>query len=203
VGKQHSTLRPPKTVTICNYTTPKDTGEIVEINIYLRGAPEGSMATAVIYSNNPELQQPSELLAKSTTSLNITSETGEWYSFPMNFLADQNTCYWIGYYSESYTRYFYDSNDTSISATSQPTDELPTSFPNSMNYDNKSTMSLYAIYNKAEPKLTVIPATTENPTPQQTKGLQETLPVLLIIGTESAILIGYQIRKKKLTTQKH
>jgi hypothetical protein len=147
-------LQSPNTVTVCNYTTPLDVGVITQISIYLTGSPEGSNVTAVIYADSPDSKLPNnqQLLAKSKETLNITSTSGEWYNFTMNYAASPNTTYWIGYFSDSFTRYNFDKNATYISGTSSASKTLLNNFPGSFTYSDSAIMSLYVAYTREDPK---------------------------------------------------
>ncbi len=57
-------------------------------------------------------------------------------------------------------------------------------------------MSLYAVYTYAEPKPPTPTSTPDLAKPEPTATLQDTLPVFLIIGLESAIAIYYRSFKK-------
>ena len=73
-GNQRSSLPAPQTITLCNYTTPPDTGTITQISILLTGIPEGSQVRAIIFPNDPDsnLPQVGEPLLQ-TYALNVTS----------------------------------------------------------------------------------------------------------------------------------
>jgi hypothetical protein len=175
IGKENSSLPNPKTVTLCNYTTPPDTGIIVQISIYLTGTLEGSYVRAVIFANEPETQLPQgdAPIAQSIDTLNVTSVSGEWYSFTMNYPASPNTVYWLGYYSDNFTHYFFDANNNYISLTSQPEPGNSTWIPVGWYYKGKSIMSLYALYTNADPP-TPTPTPTLTPTPTPTSTLTPT-----------------------------
>jgi hypothetical protein len=195
-GVEYSSLRAPRTINLCNYTTPADTGVIVQISICLAGNPMGSQVKAVIFANDPETHLPREgqPLAQSLETLNVTSVTGEWYNFTMNFTASQNTVYWLGYSSENFTRYFFDAGGDSLSVTSQP--ERSSLLPTVWSYEGNSAMSLRAYYTFATPKPTINPSHQDS-TPEQVSGLQDILPVFLIICLESGIMFTYRIRKNR------
>jgi len=80
----------------------------VQISVYLKGIPGKSRVWAVIFANEPDANFPQggEPLAQSVDALNMTSESGEWCDFTMNFPASQNATYWLGYYSDNFTQYF-------------------------------------------------------------------------------------------------
>ena len=201
VGKENSSLPKPKTVTLCNYTTPHDIGVIVQISIYLTGTSEGSQVKAVIFANEPETQSPQcpAPIAQSLDTLNVTSVSGEWYNFTMNYPASPNTVYWLGYYSDNLTHYFFDATNNSISFTSQPEDGNSTWIPVGWYYQGKSVMSLYALYKAAEPQLSPTHQGSGISTPASS--LPDTLFVLVIISWESVIMISarrtQQTREKK------
>ncbi len=153
-GKEMASLVEPKTYTLCNFTTPLDMGNITEINIYLIGVPEGSQVKAAIFANEPDTHYPKagQPIAESNQTLTAKSITGQWYNFTINYHAHQNTTYWIGYYSEGYTRYFFNENTTQLTVTSQPKEDGSQWLPVSWHYTGKSTMSLYALYTTADPE---------------------------------------------------
>ena len=216
-GNQKSSLPAPKTITLCNYTTPPDTGTITQISIRLTGIPEGSQVRAIIYPNDPDsnLPQVGEPLLQ-TYALNVTSVSGEWYNFKMNYSASPNTVYWLGYYSDNYTQYFFDNNNDHISLTSQTRDENSPLIPVlSWRYIGKTIMSLYAQYTIADPTYTPTTINTpqRTPTPINTdstissspglaQSIQETFFVLLIMGAEATIVVSDQSHKKKNPTNK-
>jgi hypothetical protein len=168
IGQENSILLAPKTITLCNYTTPFDAGLIVQISIYLKGPPGGSVVRAVIFANEPDAKFPQggESVAQSLDVFNVTSNSGQWYNFTMNYPASQNTVYWFGYYSENSTQYFFDTDINHLSVTSQSKDANSTWLPVSWSYIGKSMMSLYAVYNVADPQLspTSTPTPSLNPT---------------------------------------
>jgi hypothetical protein len=201
-GEEYSSLQAPNTITLCNYTTPPDTGIIVQISICLTGIPEGSNVRAVIFPNEPDANFPlgGEPLAQSSNTLNVASVSGEWYNFTMNYPASQNTVYWLGYYSDNFTRYFFDANSDHISVTSQPKDENSQWFPVVWHYQGKTIMSLYAQYTVADPQHTPTPSNTDSAIsgisgPAQS--FQDTFFVLLIMGAEFTIVVTDQNHKKK------
>lgn len=219
IGAENSTLRPPNTITVCNFTTPADTGNIIQISIYLIGEPTGSNVGAVIYANDPDSQLPldQQLLAQSTEDLNVTSITGEWYNFTTNFAASRNTTYWFGYYSDRCTRYYYDIDPDHISGTSANS-TLPNRFPNLFCYINSTIMSLYVVYTHADPKLTSSPSQTSPPETQipqnysspntqiaqdsgsQTRVAQNStgeIDLVIIILAEAAVTVFYYRYEKK------
>lgn len=156
----------------------------------------GSQVKAVIFANDPQTQLPREgaPIAQSSETLNVTSMSGEWYNFTMNFAASQNTVYWIGYSSENFTRYYFDVGGASISVTSQP--GRSSLFPTVWSYQGKSIMSLRALYTSIAPKPN--PTTSPQSSPSgQAQGLQNILPVLLIICVESGIMVTYRLRKSR------
>jgi hypothetical protein len=161
----------------------------------------GSQVKAVIFANDPQTQLPreGEPLAQSSETLNVTSLSGDWYSFTVNFSASQNTVYWLGYSSENFTRYFFDVGGASISVTSQP--ERSILLPTVWSYEGKSAMSLRAVYTFAAPKPTPTPSHQDS-APERAQGLQDIMPVFLIICAESGIMIAYRIRKNRNGTNK-
>ncbi len=201
-GNQTSSLPAPKTITLCNYTTPPDTGNITQISIRLTGIPEGSQVKAVIFPNDPDSNMPKvgdPLL--QTDALNITSASGEWYNFKMNFAGSQNTIYWLGYYADNYTKYYFDTNSDHISLTSQTKDENSTLFPVlSWRYQGKTIMSLYAQYTVADPQHIPTPSKTDSTIsgiPGLGQSFQDTFFVLLVMGAEFTIVVTGQKNKKK------
>ncbi len=200
-GNQTSSLPSPKTITLCNYTTPPDIGTITQISIHLTGIPEGSQVRAVIFPNDPDSNMPQvgdPLL--QTDALNVTSVSGEWYNFKMKYPASQNTVYWLGYYADDYTQYNFDSNSDHISLTSQTKDENSTLFPVlSWRYQGKTIMSLYAQYTVADPQNTPTPPKTDSANsgiPGLAQSFQDTFFVLLIMGAEFTIVVTDQKHKK-------
>lgn len=200
-GQECSSMRAPKTFTLCNYTTPPDTGVIVQISVYLTGIPVGSNVWAVIFANEPDANFPQggEPLAQSLDALKVTSVSGEWYNFSMNYPASQNTVYWLGYYSDNSTRYFFDADSDHLSVTSQPKDENSNWPPVGWYYGSNSIMSLYALYTVADPQPSPTHTYSSISDNIETSGVQDTLFVLLIIGAETAILVTDQNRKKENT----
>ena len=198
VGKEISSRQAPKTITLCNYTTPPYSGTIVQISIYLMGIPEGSHVKAVIFANEPQAHFPQggEQIAQSSNTLDVTSVSGEWYNFAMNYSASQNTVYWLGYYSDNFTQYFFDASNNSISVTSQPKDENSSWLPVGWSYQDKSIMSLNALYASANPQPFATPTSLDSTVAGATS-FQDVFFVLLIIGAESAIVITHRTREKK------
>jgi hypothetical protein len=210
-GNQKSTLPEPQTITLCNYTTPPNIGTITQISIYLTANPKGTQIRAIILPNDPDSNMPQvgdPLL--QTYAINATSISGEWYNFKINYTASPNTTYWLGYYADTQTQYFYDTNNDHVSLTSQTKDENSTLFPVlSWRYVGKTIMSLYAQYTIADPQQTPTPTNIPQHTPTQantdsttsTAGLaqsiQETFFVLLIMGAEATIVITNPSNKKR------
>jgi hypothetical protein len=182
VGKQVSELRSPNSVTLCNFSTPLGMAKITQISILLIGTPQGSNVTAVVYANDPgsKLPMSSQLLARSQETLNVTSTSGEWYNFTLNFVPYDNTTYWFGYYSEGFTRNFYavDANHVSLVSSGGL---LPEVFSGTFSLSGSSMMSLYGVYEGGKP----------NPAPNSISGLPAansllSLDVLAAIGVSSA-----------------
>jgi hypothetical protein len=209
-GNQKSTLPEPQTITLCNYTTPPNIGTITQISIYLTANPKDTQIRAIILPNDPDSNMPQvgEPLLQ-TYAINTTSISGEWYNFKINYTASPNTTYWLGYYADTQTQYFYDTNNDHITLTSQTKDENSTLFPVlSWRYVGKTIMSLYAQYTIADPQQTPTPTNVPQHTPTQantdsttsTAGLaqsiQETFFVLLIMGAEATIVITNPSHKK-------
>jgi hypothetical protein len=205
VGKENSSMPTPKTITLCNYTTPSDSGTIVQISIYLTGIRGGSHVRAVIFANEPQalFPQGGEPIAQSLGYLNVTSVSGDWYNFTMNYKTSPNTVYWLGYYADDYTHYFYDTNNNSISITSQPKDGNSSWLPVGWSYQGKSIMSLYALCTLADPKPSTTPAHLDSVLTKPSQSFQDVVFVLLVIGAESALVVTHKIRNKKDTTDKH
>jgi hypothetical protein len=203
VGKEVSSQQAPKTITLCNYTTPPYPGTIVQISIYLKGIPEGSHVKAVIFTNEPQAHFPQggEPVAQSPDNLTVTSTTGEWYNFQMNYSASQNTVYWLGYYSDNYTQYFFDPSNNSISITSQPKDENSSWLPVGWSYQGKSIMSLNALYTSTNPQPSSTSGRPDSTASESSLSFQDIIFVLLIIGAESAIVLTLRTREKKNTEE--
>ncbi len=211
-GNQKSSLPTPQTITLCNYTTPPDTGTITQISILLTGNPKGTQIRAIILPNDPDSNMPQvgEPLLQ-TYAINATSISGEWYNFKINYTASPNTTYWLGYYADTQTQYFYDTNNDHLTLTSQTKDENSTLFPVlSWRYQGKTIMSLYAQYTVADPQHTPTPTNTTQHTPNQAntdstisnnpglaQSIQETFFVLLIMAAEATIVITNPSYKKK------
>jgi hypothetical protein len=199
IGKEISSRQPPKTITLCNYTTPPYSGTIVQISIYLTGIPEDSHVTAVIFANEPQAHFPQggEPIAQSSNTLDVTSVSGEWYNFAMNYSASQNTVYWLGYYSDNFTQYFFDASNNSISITSQPKDENSSWLPVGWSYQDKSIMSLNALYASANSQPSETSGRLDSAASESALSFQDTVFVLLIIGAESSIVVIHRTREKK------
>lgn len=199
VGKEISSRQAPKTITLCNYTTPSYSGTIVQISIYLTGIPEGSHVTAVMFANEPQAHFPQggEPIAQSSNTLDVTSVSGEWYNFAMNYSASQNTVYWLGYYSDNFTQYFFDADNNSVSITSQPKDENSSWLPVGWSYQDKSIMSLNALYASANSQPSETSGRLDSAASESALSFQDTVFVLLIIGAESSIVFIHRTREKK------
>jgi len=204
-GKECSSSLAPKTYTLCNYTTPPDIGIIVQINIYLKGIPEGSHVNAVIFANEPyaDFPQGGEILTQSLDTLNVTSVSGEWYNFTMNYPASPNTVYWVGYYSDNSTRYFFDANSDHLSVTSQPQDDNSQWLPVGWSYMGRTIMSLYVLYTVADPQPSPTLANTDSNMPQPAQiSFQDIFFVLTIMGAESVIVLTDKNRKNNAIGKK-
>ncbi len=200
IGKQVSSLSVSKTITLCNYTTPSHPVVIVQISIYLEGVPQGSSVRAVIFADEPQSHFPEgESVAQSLENLSVTSVSGQWYNFKMNYSASPNTVYWLGYYSDQATNYFFDASNNSITVTSQPKDNSSSWLPVSWTFKGKSVMSLYALYTNVEPapSPTTSPTTIHTNSDIQSSSLEDTLFVLLFIGMESLIVATHRARSRK------
>jgi hypothetical protein len=179
----------------------------MQISIYLTGIPKGSNVQAVIFANEPDAKFPQggEPLAQSVDTLNVTSASGEWYNFTMNYPASQNTVYWLGYYSDNFNQYVFDADSGHLSVTSQPKNENSSWLPVGWSYMGNSIMSLYALYTFADPQPSPTPTHTNSAISditESSQSFQDTFFVLLIIGAESVIVVTDQTRKKKNTTHK-
>jgi len=183
VGEECSVLPTANTITLCNYTTPPRSGIIVQISIYLAGISEGSNVRAVIFANEPKADFPKggEPVAQSLETLNVSSVSGQWYNFTVNYSVSPNTVYWLGFYSGNVTYYFFDTSNDTITVTSQPQNGASSQLPVVWYYQGKSIMSLYALYtavasNSSQPQATTTPSpspsplqatTTPSPSPSQ------------------------------------
>jgi hypothetical protein len=194
-GKESSEVLSAKTVTLCNYTTPQHFGKIVQISIYLAGISEGSNVEAVIFANEPDVSFPKggEPMAKSLETLNVASVSGQWYNFTMNCTVSPNTVYWLGYYSENQTHYFFDASNNSITVTSQPKDGTSNWLPVGWSYQGKTVMSLYALCTISDPIPTATPI---NSGIQQSTQSGDAVFVSLIIVGETTIVATGKARKK-------
>jgi hypothetical protein len=198
IGKECSDMPASKTITLCNYTTPPYPGKIVQISIYLTGVAEGSRVRAVIFADD-DFPQGGEPISQSLKTVNVTSATGEWYNFTMNCPASKNTVYWLGYYSDNVTHYFFDANNNSISVTSQPKDGKSDWLPVGWSYRGKSIMSLYALYTLAnETQSSSTQAHFDSTTHESTFSWWDVLFVLLVIGAESAVVVTHRTREKRV-----
>ena len=205
IGKYSSNTPIAKTITLCNYTTPPYYGNITQISIYLAGTSEVSHVRAMIFANEPNVNFPQggEPIAQSFETFNLTSVSGQWYNFTMNYSTSPNTVYWLGYYSDNLTHYFFDESNSSITVTSQPKDGTSIWLPVGWSYQGKTAMSLYALYTYTDqnPDST---ATQKNSTiNQSTQVYWDAVFVLLIIGGETAIMLPHKLQKKKLSANKN
>jgi hypothetical protein len=198
IGKYSSNTPLAKTITLCNYTTPSHSGKIIKISIFLVGVSEVSHVKAVIFANQPEVNFPQggEPIAQSFETFNVSSVSGQWYNFTMNYSASANTVYWLGYYSDNLANYFFDESNSSITVTSQPKDGTSTWLPVGWSYQGKTTMSLDALYAYANPGSTIIATQPNSAIHQSTQSYWDPVFVLLIIGGETAILLPRQAQKK-------
>jgi len=198
IGKQVSHLSASETITLCNYTTPPNPVVITQISIYLEGVPQGSSVSALIFANEPQTNFPKggDPIAQSLEKLTVTSVTGQWYDFTMNYSTSPNTVYWLGYYSDQPTNYFFDQSNNSITLTSQPRDNNSSLLPVSWSFQGKSVMSLYALYTNAEKAPS--PTTTPHPNSAiQTSSFGDTLFILGVIGMETLIMATHQASGRK------
>ncbi len=196
-GASSSSLKLPKTFTLCNYTSPNDAGTITEINIYLTDISAGSQIKAVIFANEPTANFPQggEPIAQSTEIIMDSYVSGQWYNFTINYTAMQNTVYWIGYYSSDSTKYLCDSNDAYLTVTSQPKEDSSSWLPVGWGYEGKKIMSLCAVYVPTDGQSSFSDTDTAD---ISTDSLQDTLFVMLIICGESVIFIRDNNSKKQL-----
>jgi hypothetical protein len=196
VGKKSSDMPTAKTITLCNYTTPPLLGTIVQISLYLTGISEGSNVRAVIFANEPTANFPQggEPIAQSFGTLNVTSLSGQWYNFTINYPFSPNTIYWLGYYADNPTHCFVDASNNSITVTSQPKDGTSNWLPVGWTYEGKTIMSLYATCTLANPKATV--STQVSAINGSILGYWDAFFMLSIIGGETAIVVTGQARKK-------
>lgn len=197
IGKQVSHLPASETITLCNYTTPPNPVVITQINIYLTGVPQGSSVSALIFANEPQTNFPKggEPIAQSLEKLTVTSVTGQWYNFTMNYSTSPNTVYWLGYYSDQPTSYFFDDSNNSVAVTSQPRDANSSVLPVSWSFQGKSVMSLYALYTNAEKAPS--PTTAHPNSDTQTSSFGDTLFILGVIGMETLIVATHQASGRK------
>jgi hypothetical protein len=196
IGKQYSDMPGTKTITLCNYSTMSRSGNITQISIYLTAISGIANVRAMIFANEPQVNFPKggEPIAQSLATLNVTS-TPQWYNFTMNYPVAPNTIYWLGYYSDSPTHYFYDASNDSITVTSQPKDGTSSWLPVGWSYQTISIMSLSARYTYTDPTSAATHA-------QSSLGYGDAVFVFLIIGGETAILATGQPRKKILSMMK-
>jgi hypothetical protein len=197
IGAECSTLRSPNTITVCNFTTPGDTGSITQISIYLIGEPSGSKVRVVIYANDPDSQLPlnQQLVAQSTEELNVTSATGEWYNFTTNFVPSAKTTYWFGYCSDHCTRYFYDVNLDHITGTAANSTP-PDYFPDSFTYGSSTIMSLCVVYIHEPANLTFGSSQTSSSEMQVGQNSTGEIDLVIIILVETTVAVFYYNYKK-------
>jgi hypothetical protein len=198
IGTESSKVIAPKTYNLCNYTTPPNIGIIVQISIYLIGVPEGSQVNAVIFANEPDAKFPQDAdpIAQSSDTQKVTSTLGEWYNFTMNYPAHPNTVYWLGYFSDNSTQYFFNADNNHISVTSQTKDNNSQWLPIGWSYQGKSIMSLYALYTAAEPQPSATTAHLSSNAVESTS-IQDVFFVLVLMGAESVVVVTDKNRKNK------
>jgi len=203
IGKYCSNTPIAETITLCNYTTPPYSGKIMQISIYLKGTSEASNARAVIFANEPNVNFPQggEPIAQSFETFNVGSVAGQWYNFTMNYSASPNTVYWLGYYSDNLTYYFFDESNSSITVTSQPKDGASSWLPVGWSYQGKTTMSLYALFTYVNPSPTATTTQLNSPVNQPTQSYWDVVFVLLIIGGETAIVLSAQAQKNEIMSK--
>ena len=204
IGKELSYLPTANTIILCNYTTPPNSGIIAQISVYLTGIPEGSNVSAVIFANEPEANFPQggEPIAQSFETLKVSSVSGQWYNFTMNYFASPNKVYWLGYYSDNITHYFFDTSNDTITVTSQQENGTSVKLPVVWYYQGKATMSLYAIYtpvtlNSYVSQPTITPINLNSAIHESSLSCWDTLFVLLIIVAETAVVVAHQIRNRR------
>jgi len=165
----------------------------LQISIYLAGIPKGSIVKAMIFANEPKANLPKEgePIAQSIETLNVTSTKRQWYNFTMNYPASMDTTYWLGYYSDCPTHYFFDPGNGFITVTSLPEDGTIGWFPVGWSYQTNSVMSIYALYAFKNPQPTTTPVRLS-----AALSPMDVLLLLLIMGAESAIVAVYRWRKK-------
>ena len=200
IGNYRSENPVAKTITLCNYTTPSQSGKITKISIFLVGDTEVSHVKAVIFANEPNVDFPQggEPIAQSFETFNVSPVSAQWYNFTMDYSASANTVYWLGYYSDNLTNYFFDESNSSITVTSQPKDGTSNWLPVGWSYQGKTSMSLDAQYAYTNPNSTIISA-QPNPTVHQSNqnyNYWDPVFVLLIISGETAILFPRKAQKK-------
>jgi hypothetical protein len=190
IGKEYSNMPAAETITLCNYLTPPHYGNITKISIYLTGISGISNVRAMIFANEPEANFPKggEPIAQSFETLNVTTAS-QWYNFTMDCPVAPNTVYWLGYYSDSPTHYFFDASNDSMTVTSQPKDGTSSWLPVGWSYQTTTIMSLSALYTYADPSS----AATHT---QSTLSYGDAAFVFFIIGGETAILVTGQTGKK-------
>jgi hypothetical protein len=201
IGKECSDVLSAKTITLCNYTTPQHFGKIVQISIYLAGISGGSNVQAVIFANEPDVNFPKggEPIVKSLETLNVASVSGQWYNFTMNCSASANTIYWLGYYSDGQTHYFFDASNNSITVTSQPKDGNSSWLPVGWSYQGKTTLSLYALYTISDPTPTATP--TNSGIQQSTQSSDAIFVSLIIVGETTIVATGKARKKNSINKQ--
>lgn len=89
-------------------------------------------------------------IAESEQSLINQTISGQWFSSTINYSAKLNTTYRIGYYSDALTQYAYNLNNDYLTVTSQPKIENSNWLPVSWSYEEKSILSMCAVYTHAE-----------------------------------------------------
>ena len=193
-----------KTITLCNYTSPSQSGKITKISIFLVGDSEVSHVKAVIFANEPNVDFPQggEPIAQSFETFNVSPVSGQWYNFTMDYSASANTVYWLGYYSDNLTNYFFDESNSSITVTSQPKDGTSNWLPVGWSYQGKTSMSLDAQYAYTNPNSTIISAQPNPTVHQSNQSYNDWDPVfvLLIICGETVILLPVK-HKRKTTSE--
>jgi hypothetical protein len=137
----------------------------------------------------------SQVLARSEETLNVTSTSGEWYNFTLNFTPQGNTTYWFGYFSDGFTRNFYDQQANHASLISSG-NTLPDSFSGSFTYSKSNIMSLYGLYT---PKDLTLPQPTSQP-PATDSLLPADLIAAICVSsaTAAATAVFIILRQKKL-----
>jgi len=160
------------------------------------GTPEGANVTAVIYENNPASQLPvnSQLLARSEETVNVTFTSGKWYNFTMNFEPYGNTTYWFGYFSDGFTRNYFDAEANHVSGISLE-NTLPRTLSGSFT-STHSVMSLYALYERGNPNPAPTPTISALPV-RDSLLLPDVITAICVSSAAAAAAFGLEILRRK------